>query len=89
MNKEGYKDPTQEKAVGKVARYERLCKKHKIKKGDMVKVAVKVSDDPFVNSLKLRTRKAKVAAMTEHYIYEPVKEEVDMTDELIKALSSV
>lgn len=28
-------------------------------------------------------------AMTEHYIYEPVKEEVDMTDELIKALSIV
>lgn len=68
MNKEGYKDPTPEKAIRKVTQYESLCRKYNVKKGDKVKIVVEVQDDLFAKTPRIRKKETIVVSMTARFI---------------------
>ena len=45
MNSEGYRTPTEDKAIGNETRREKLRKKHKIREGDIIKMKIEIRPD--------------------------------------------
>lgn len=67
MNKEGYKDPTYDNAVGNIKRKERLCKKHGVQIGETVKITVEAGDN-ILEAAKKKKLKVRIVDVNEKFV---------------------
>lgn len=55
MNREGYKTPTEDIAIGREAKREKVRKLYKVREGDKVKMQLEVSDKFYGTKKVVRT----------------------------------
>ena len=64
-NGEGYKTPTQDMAIGRETAREKLRRKYGIREGDIVIIAINVSEDGKKDKKKIRV---KVKGIYKHFV---------------------
>lgn len=65
MNKEGYKAPTEDAAIGRESMRERLRQQYGIKEGDLVLVTIDIREDKYIQKQAVRV---KVIEIHKHFV---------------------
>ena len=65
MNKEGYKTPTEDAAIGRESMRERLRQQYGIKEGDLVLITIDIREDKYISK---QTVRAKVIEIHKYFV---------------------
>ena len=65
MNKEGYKTPTEDAAIGRESMRERLRQQYGIREGNLVLITIDIREDKYISK---QTVRVKVIEIHKHFV---------------------
>lgn len=68
LNKEGYRTPTKDKAIGNETRREKLRKKYRIREGDIIKMKIEIRTDKAKEETVTKKVRARIKEIHTHLI---------------------
>lgn len=68
MNKEGYRTPTEDKAIGNETRREKLRKKYKIREGDIIKMKIEIRPDKAKEETETKKVRVRIKEIHTHLV---------------------
>ena len=68
MNKEGYKTPTEDVAIGNESKREKIRKRYHIREGDIIKMRIEGKSDPGSEAVITKIVRVRIKGIYTHHV---------------------